>query len=75
MRLPVNSRMNSEASVVDMDWEQVQVKAAEILSPPQLAFFQSVEPPGGGVLHARWSAAVQRALKQDVAGKAAQPKK
>ena len=67
--------MNSEASVIDRDWEQVQARAAGILSPSQLAFIQSVEPPGGGVLHARWSAAVQRALKQDVAGKAAQPKK
>jgi hypothetical protein len=57
------------ASMPTIDWPQVDARAANVLSPAQLALFQRIEPIGGGA--SRWSSQLQQAM--DAARNSASP--
>jgi hypothetical protein len=56
------------ASVSEVDWTMVDLRAAEILSPEQLTLFKTAEPIGGGL--SRWMSQFNRAM--DAARKSSQ---
>jgi hypothetical protein len=68
-------RRGGNASVAEIDWSKADAQAAQILSPAQLALFQSIEPLGGG--GSRWLSqlgqALDRAKKKLPAASSARP--
>ncbi|MES2697961.1 MAG: hypothetical protein V4773_31155 [Verrucomicrobiota bacterium] len=54
-------RQGKPASATNVDWAAAERELAGVLSDAQLAFFRSVEAPGG-VFHARWGAELNKAM-------------
>ena len=58
-------RNGGGASASNVDWDAALTEAAAVLSPRQLELIRTIEPDGGGILHARWSAELTKAAREE----------